>query len=301
MFRLRLFIANLMATVLVTAVTQSACHGQSVTQLTAELNGHVNKGNYLMARGSFQQAIEEYEAALQLDPNNRIVKENIVLAHNNWGIANFRQKKYEEAKTEWDKALQLNPRDRNAQNNLLYMKQQLAKRGVQLGVKEAEGKEKTEPKTAQEKVDENPETNSIKLLSPAFKTQPSAETTPFTPSTQEQPAGAPTATGPTPVVPQQSNSYTPITPRSRDAAESTYSPPASSYSSTTSTESKSTDTGSNALEDQLGVVEMKIYGHKQEDMPLLKRLEKVETDVCGKPRKGSLDQRIDAVKKKCGL
>ena len=55
------------------------------------------------------------------------------------------------------------------------------------------------------------------------------------------------------------------------------------------------------MEEKLALMEMKIYGHKSDDMPLLKRIEKLETDVSGKVRKGAIDQRVDWLKKKLGL
>ena len=72
-------------------------------------------------------AIDEYNAALDIDPGSQTAKENIVLAHNNWGIFLFHHNKYDEAKAEWDKALQMNPLDRNAKQNLAVLKQTLSR------------------------------------------------------------------------------------------------------------------------------------------------------------------------------
>jgi Tetratricopeptide repeat len=80
-----------------------------------------------MGRSAWDQAIDEYEAALDVDPGSIVAKDNLVLVHNNWGISLFRQHKFEEAKAEWEEALKMNPYDRNAKQNLAVLKTTLAR------------------------------------------------------------------------------------------------------------------------------------------------------------------------------
>lgn len=55
------------------------------------------------------------------------------------------------------------------------------------------------------------------------------------------------------------------------------------------------------LEEQLEAIEMKLTGKKQKNMPILKRIEKLETSISGKSSSGSLQERIEALRKNCGL
>ncbi len=87
--------------------------GSAVAQVSASdaaiVREHVNKGNLFMGRAQFEQAIEEYEQALDADAGSMVAKENLVLVHNNWGIYLFQRHKYEEAKAQWEEALKMNP------------------------------------------------------------------------------------------------------------------------------------------------------------------------------------------------
>lgn len=94
-------------------------------QQAAEYREHVNRGNMLLSRRLFDQAIAEYEAAEQIDPSSNVAQQNITLAHNNWGIYLYSQRKYQEAKTHWDEALKLSPNDANVKRNLKILDIQL--------------------------------------------------------------------------------------------------------------------------------------------------------------------------------
>lgn len=90
---------------------------------------------------------------------------------------------------------------------------------------------------------------------------------------------------PAPPPPKPSNEWTvPVT----------VSPEASAN---TPTEAES----SGNLEDQLGAIEMKLNGKKQKNMPILKRIEKLETSISGQAKSGTLQERIDLLRKSCGL
>ncbi len=104
-----------------------------------QVRGHVNKGNYLLGRGQFQEAIAEYEEALKLDPANVVARNNIVEVHNNWAISCYARKKYGDALEQWQKALELDPNHRNARRNLALMKQMMAQQGLSVGGSSSEG------------------------------------------------------------------------------------------------------------------------------------------------------------------
>jgi Tfp pilus assembly protein PilF len=94
---------------------------------TAEIRDRINRGNALLARRQFQEAIAEYEAVLDIQPGYSIAKSNIALTHNNWGIFLYSQRKYAEAKEHWETALKLNPRDGHVIRNLKIVENAMAK------------------------------------------------------------------------------------------------------------------------------------------------------------------------------
>lgn len=93
----------------------------------ASIRDHIIRGNALLARRQFQDAISEYEAVLQLQPDYPVAKSNIALTHNNWGIFLYSQRKYAEAKEHWETSLKLNPRDGNVVRNLKIAENALAR------------------------------------------------------------------------------------------------------------------------------------------------------------------------------
>lgn len=84
----------------------------------AEIRSHINRGNALLGRRQFQEAISEYEAVLKIQPNYPVAKSNIALTHNNWGIYLYGLRRYAEAKEHWETALKLNPSDGHVIRNL---------------------------------------------------------------------------------------------------------------------------------------------------------------------------------------
>lgn len=91
-----------------------------------EIRNHNNRGNMLLSRRLFQEAVKEYETVLQIDPSHAIAKGNLALAHNEWGIWFYRYKKYREAKEQWEIALKINPNDANVKRNLTLPNLRLA-------------------------------------------------------------------------------------------------------------------------------------------------------------------------------
>jgi hypothetical protein len=130
----------------------------------------IDRGNYLMSRQQFQQAIDDYQEVLELEPNNLYAHTNIVLAHNNWGIYHFHRGEFEQAKAEWDKALTIDPNDHNARNNLLVLKRTLTRLGKNL---DEPGKQ-TAAKAEEKKKEEPVSPSGVVLLTPQKKQEASA-------------------------------------------------------------------------------------------------------------------------------
>lgn len=55
------------------------------------------------------------------------------------------------------------------------------------------------------------------------------------------------------------------------------------------------------IEESLAQIELKIYGRKQDSLPIMKRLEKLETDTHGKTKSGTIKERIDTLRKSYGF
>jgi len=71
---------------------------------------HNNKANILYDMGKYQNAIEEFDKAIKLDPNNPNY-------HNNKGLAQGKLHRYEDAIEEFDKAIKLDPNNPIYHNN----------------------------------------------------------------------------------------------------------------------------------------------------------------------------------------
>src|SRR5438132_11872501 len=78
-------------------LAQTEVQAQSPRERQLEARDHVNQGNYLMGQSHFQEAIDQYKKALEIDPTNSVAKDNIVTCHINWGNFYVRQRKYPEA------------------------------------------------------------------------------------------------------------------------------------------------------------------------------------------------------------
>lgn len=330
--------------------------GQVTATETAAVREHVNKGNYHMARRQFDQAIEEYEAALDVDPGSMVAKENLVLVHNNWGIALFGQRKWDEARAQWEKALQMNPYDRNAKQNLLVLKTTLARLGppkpppAPIEKPEKPGAEKKEtPETKAAEKEEPSPSGGVVLLNkqPAAAKTAEPEASPSgavimlnnsgakqsapPPPAPETPAQPPETTS-TPVqimnspysfveetrpakpgevsspyvmptnlpTPAKPKPYVAPPPPATKPSEDPWNTPIPTQTTAPAATNTESDNGAN-LEDQLAAIEIKVNGRKQKSMPLLKRIEKLENAISGQTKSGSLQERIEALRKSCGL
>lgn len=243
----------------------------------------VNKGNVHLARREFEQALETYTEALMLDPKNQVAKENIVLTHNNWGIINFQQKKYKEARAEWEQALKLNPMDGSVRRNLQILKMTLTKMGLS-----GEGDPPPTPgaNAAKPENEPPPGPSGIVILTPGFK--------------QSQGSKRPAET------PMSTTSSGMATYSNNGNAEEKFSDapapkqPSSTISNTATYPTQAPSAGGN-IESRLASIEMKIYGRKQEELPVLKRLEKLEIDTNGQVKTGTIQDRIEALRQNYGL
>jgi tetratricopeptide (TPR) repeat protein len=73
-------------------------------------DSHHAQARKLLLDGNFSQAIEQFTAAIRLDPAH-------ALAYNGRGFARFRLKQYKEAVADFDEAIRLNPGYANAYQN----------------------------------------------------------------------------------------------------------------------------------------------------------------------------------------
>lgn len=121
------------------ALSSIPAGAQFTQQQIGTLREIVNRGNMLLNRRQYAQAIAEYQKCFEIDPNNTVAKQNIALAHNNWGIVYFGQKKYSEAKNEWDEALKVLPGQRDARNNLIVLEKTLQRQGIDLATLDSSG------------------------------------------------------------------------------------------------------------------------------------------------------------------
>lgn len=80
----------------------------------SDKNAINNEGVELMSTKAYAQAIEKFEAALKLDPNYDLAKENLSRAYNNYAIELSTKGKESEAETLLQKAMKLQVSIRNA-------------------------------------------------------------------------------------------------------------------------------------------------------------------------------------------
>ena len=69
-----------------------------------------NRGNAYLNLNQYERAIQDYNKAIQLNPN-------YFEAYNNRGWAYYCLKKYQQALKDFDKALELNPNNNQVKNN----------------------------------------------------------------------------------------------------------------------------------------------------------------------------------------
>lgn len=299
------------------------------------LRERVDRGNQYMQHHQYAQAMVEYEAAAKLDPKNSVVRHNIIECHNNWGIFYYRQKNYEAAIGQFEKTLALDPRHGQARYNLSLCKRTAEQAGDPLsqnpdsadgGTEQKKSAAKPESQTKGEatgkdkaKADEP----SGKLLSvsanASTETQPSGNYGSGRTLFGSMSSGAassfvsgavlyPKYSG------EQSAVASPVL-SNLPAQQARAQEPAATPGKTASTVAVSTqnqvdlparvlaapqESGA-SIDERLTALELKVYGKRQGDLSVIKRLEKLEMETAGEISAGSISDRIQALKKNIGL
>jgi tetratricopeptide (TPR) repeat protein len=75
-----------------------------------------NEGVRALSNGNYEVAVEKFEAALRLDPEYQLAKDNLAIAYNNYGLA--KQNAPDQALKLFHKALGLSPSNRTTKANL---------------------------------------------------------------------------------------------------------------------------------------------------------------------------------------
>ncbi len=282
-----LFLASLL--ILSSAAFPARAQNPGERQFAAR--DHVNQGNVLMRGNQFQAAIDEYKKALELDPMNTVARDNIVTCHVNWGNFYCRQRKYDDALKEYDAALELEPNNSMARHNIVLVKRTMSRQaakakaaaeGSAVAGSGEGGTERGAGGGTARQAREAP--SAVRILTPGLK-RSQGEQLPAT-ETYESGGGASQSEW---AKPGSSNSGQ-RTPQ----AESRQTPQAGG-------QTQAAPAAGGSLEDLLSAVEIKIYGGKQSEMPVMKRLEKIETDTSGQVRSGTIKERIDFLRKNYGL
>lgn len=237
-----------------------------------------------LSRRAYEEAIKEYDEALKLEPTNSIAKGNIVVAHTNWGISLANRNQYKEAMEQWQLCLTLSPGYKDAVRNMALLRSKL-ERSNQLDLI-GEGDEggdvvwqgdkinksdkgKKDNTKASSPPDNANAPSSIKILTPGIKQNPESGLQSYDMSTMSSSSPAP------------SKPAEPVT-----QSQTSPAPSASS---------------GNSMDEQLGQIETKVYGSRQTNMPVIQRLQKLETDAAGHPRTGTIKERIDFLRQTWGL
>lgn len=298
----------------------------------------LHKGNVHLTRLEFQQALDAYTECLLLEPNNRTAKENIVLTHNNWGIYWFQKRKYKEAREEWEQALKLNPADRNARNNMQILRVTLSRQGLTDDGEKKQAPVKTNsdfPPSQAIILTPIKSGTGAATTTPTFSTaasdaaSPSGATAAGSSDSSETSSGAAviirsgggaSATTSGGGVSSMTNSVTNTSEAANAGSAagstasqsspgiSTYNDPAPGKFTTAPMSAPAAAVTATAggsqgdnIEDSLAQIELKIYGRKQDSLPIMKRLEKLETDTHGKTKSGTIKERIDTLRKSYGF
>ena len=134
----------------------------------------------------------------------------------------------------------------------------------------------------------------------------------ITPSYDQSPSGALTGKGPVsplfPVTPQQ---FVQPAATATNPASASGLVPGSSFAAGTAggaagqlygaAPGSGMRSGASSLEEQLGSVELKVYGQKQIGMTVMQRIEKMERDTSGQVHSGTIIERIDSLKQSFGI
>lgn len=249
-------------------------YGQADRQKQLIIRGIIERGNVLMAKQLFKEALSEYEKCLDMEPGNITGKSNIVLLHDNWGVYYFRHNQYQDAQVEWETALQLNPNDSKAKSNMLVPKNTLAHLGLDLNTEsqliKEQKKAEQEPKKAEE--------GSAVVILGTHRNKPDAQDKNYVDQYYSHEPGGPTANASN----NQAEAKTNVQEPKTNAPEPR----------TISTPAATTQPVQPLIEEQLSCIERKVYGHPLDELPVTKRLDKLETDNFGQVSTAPILQRV---------
>ncbi len=231
--------------------------GQADRQKQLAIKAIIERGNVCMARQLFKEALGEYEKCLDVDPGNITAKSNIVLLHDNWGVYYFKHNQYQDAQMEWETALQLNPNDSKAKANMLVLKNTLAHMGLDLNTESEMIKQE---KTAEQEKKNAGEQSAVVILG-TNKNKPDTENKNYVDQYYSNERGGTT-----------------LSTGSNKIEEKT-----------TSVNQESNPA---LVDEQLSRIERKVYGHPFDELPVTKRLEKLEMDNFGQVSTLPILQRL---------
>ena len=100
---------------------------QDVSDVNPEIIRLLNEGIDLHKNKDYGGALKSFNEALTIEPNNVLVKQNLSIAHNNYGKYLSERTDYEKALTEFREAIYLDPENKTADVNLDSL---LRQRGV---------------------------------------------------------------------------------------------------------------------------------------------------------------------------
>ncbi|MEZ4490808.1 MAG: tetratricopeptide repeat protein [Cyanobacteriota/Melainabacteria group bacterium] len=333
----RLFAALLLACSVLSSVSSTPTWALTQAE-DNEMRSHINAGNHYLARRLYDEAINEYEAALKIDPDSRIAKDNIALVHNNKGTDYFNRRLFQEAEKEWQTALSLNPNDANARRNLqvlaVHMRHQRQKqlRLQEQAAKEAEeteeGDDEKEPvekeaAKSKEALEEDPPkpavilstgSNQVKMSDDGKVIAPKNSEDAFSENAEE----AIKASSVDSVINDSLSTLNALKENKTTSTEMKVVPvetPASSPPPKTEVESEAPEAPEQpekpakadkkehklTISRQLSRLEKEVFGEERANEPVLKRLLHLEKDTLGKKQSGTVKERLKRLNETYGF
>lgn len=337
-FSLLLTALTLTGTALIIGGSMLPGHCQSETPAQMQLREHINRGNNLLNHRQFQEAIKEYEKAMEVEPGNQIARDNIALTHDKWGYFLFHRNNFKEARLQWEEALKVNPSHANARRNLQILEMHLKRLGLDedgkknedVAPKESEEDSKASGDEPDKKSDDKsggkmqatmdtPQAPPAVILSTGGRSVSiSGEGNVIDDSSSVGPGNDTIndarKAAPEPVKPPVRAPYKPLV---KPSLKPPLAPPArppvtrseneeneeneQNVETEKTEESEKADNGDDSVEDTLSQLEEQVFGKKRENLPILKRLEQLEIDTMGKKKSGNVKTRLKNLTRTYGL
>ncbi|MCL7452641.1 MAG: tetratricopeptide repeat protein [Anaerolineae bacterium] len=138
--RVVLIVAVLLSSLLAACGAEQPSPAAPTAGASQAADEHFQKGNELFDQGKFEEAIDEYGAALEEDPDNVSVLVNL-------GVAYYNSGELDQAVEKYNRALELAPDDADIHSNLgaAYVQQQ----DLQAGLEEYQRAIELDPNLAQ--------------------------------------------------------------------------------------------------------------------------------------------------------